>query len=163
MGGGGGGGGGGGWWVWGVGGGGWGCGGGWGGWGGGVGWGGGGGVGVWGVGGWGGGVGVGVGGGGVGLGWGGWGGGGTMSMIQNNDDSKLSPETYTNDLINSKSAHTICNVTGQFQVCRCYGPFICWGTSNTVASHESRRFILPTVRLFLESLFWLTAHETSEN
>ena len=94
---------------------------------------------------------------------GGGGGGATMSMIQNNDVSKLSPETYTNDLINSKSAHTICNVTSQFQVCRCYGPFICWGTSNTVASHESRRFILPTVRLFLESLFWLTAHETSEN
>ena len=59
--------------------------------------------------------------------------------IQNND--VLSPETYTNDLINSKSAQTICNVTSQFQVCRCYGQFICWGTFNTVTSHESRRFI----------------------
>ena len=36
-----------------------------------------------------------------------------MSVIQNNDI--LSPETYTNDLINSKSAQTICNVTSQFQ------------------------------------------------
>ena len=92
---------------------------------------------------------------------GGGGGAATMSMIQNN--AVLSPETSTNYLINSKSAQTICNVTSQFQVCRCYGPFICWGTSNTVASHESRRFILPTIRLFLKSLFWLTAHETSEN
>ena len=49
--------------------------------------------------------------------------------MQNND--VLSPEPYTNYLINSKSAQTICNVTSQFQVCRCYGPFICWGTSNT--------------------------------
>ena len=88
-------------------------------------------------------------------------GGTTMSMIQNND--VLSPETCTNDLINSKSAQIICNVTSQFQVCRCYGPFICWGTFNTGASHESQRFILPTMRLFLKSLFWLTAHETSEN
>ena len=68
-----------------------------------------------------------------------------------------------NVLINNTSARTICNVTSQFQVCRCYDPFICWGTSNTVASHESRRFILPTIRLLLKSLFWLTAHETSEN
>ena len=52
----------------------------------------------------------------------GGGGGATMSMIQNND--VLSPEKYTNDLINSKSAQTICNVTSQFQVCRCYGPFV---------------------------------------
>ena len=111
---------------------------------------------------------VGVGGGGGVAGWGwrwGWGGGGgwsgggggggglqlawnltNLSMIQNND--VWSPETYTNDLINSTSAQTICNFS-QFQVCRCYGPFICWGTSNTVASHEWRRFILPKIRLFM--------------
>ena len=62
-------------------------------------------------------------------------------MIQNND--VWSPETYTNDLTNSTLEQTICNFTSQFQVCRCYGPFTCWGTSNTVASHESRHFILP--------------------
>ena len=82
-----------------------------------------------------------------------------LSMIQNND--VWSPETYTNGLINSTSAQTICNFTSQFRVCRCYGPFICWGTSNTVVSHESRRFILPKIRLFLKGLSQLTTHETS--
>ena len=106
--------------------------------------------GVWGGGGWGGGGGGGGGGGrgeGLRLAWNLT----NLSMIQNND--VWSPETYTNDLINSTSAQTICNFTSQFQVCRCYGPFICGGTSNTVASHESRRFILPKIRLFLKGLF----------
>ena len=36
------------------------------------------------------------------------------------------------------------------------------GTPNTVASHESRCLISPTIRLFLKSLFRLTTHETSK-
>ena len=39
---------------------------------------------------------------------------------------------------------------------------LCWGTSNTVASHESQRLISPAILLFPKSLFPLTTHETSK-
>ena len=86
---------------------------------------------------------------------GGWGVGGwlqlawnltNLSMIQNND--VWSPETYTNDLINSTSAQTICNFISQFQVCPCWpsmlwpvhllGYFRCGGVAWVAAFHITK-------------------------
>ena len=69
-----------------------------------------------------------------------------LSLILNNDI--WSRETYTTDLINNKIRH----VSNQFRVCRWYGLFICWGSSNTMALHGSWRLESPAIRLFAQKL-----------